>query len=261
MSKINLEYIFPTALYTVQLEGVDKINEDLINHIYSLKSKSTTQEDYNPLRGDIIDPPSNHLDEKGRLVESSAQGGWYTSDLDTNNKYIKPLTQQLFPLINSIGENLGWDLEKQSIYCDKMWSIVNPQYSYNTSHTHNNSILSCAYYIKVPKNMVGGEFVLEDPRTICSFFPRPVVLKDTPNEIISTMGSTNGRCNEIIIKPKEGLLILFPSWMSHRVKAHYNNTDRIVLSFNLSQTINKLGEHEGGGIKNTKGHYINSDDL
>ena len=27
MSKINLEYIFPTALYTIQLEGIEKVNK------------------------------------------------------------------------------------------------------------------------------------------------------------------------------------------------------------------------------------------
>ena len=259
MSKIILEHIFPTALYTIQLEEMDKIHEDLINHIYSLKSESTSQEDYNSLKGDIEGNPPNHLDEKGRLVESSTQGGWYTNDLDTDNIYVKPLTQQLFPLINTIGENLGWDLENQSIYCDKMWSIVNPQYSYNTSHTHNNSVLSCAYYLKIPKNMVGGEFVFEDPRTICQFFPQPTILKDTPPEIPSTIGSTNGRCNEISIKPKEGLLILFPSWMSHKVRAHYNNTDRIVLSFNLSQTIKKLETKKI--TKKKQGHYIRPEDL
>tara|TARA_R110001592_G_scaffold8441_2_gene46261 strand:- start:146 stop:892 length:747 start_codon:yes stop_codon:yes gene_type:complete len=247
MSKINLEYIFPTAVYTIQLEGMDKIHKDLINHIYSLKTESTTAEDYTHLKGDIDsyhNHPPNHLDEQGKLVESSTQGGWYTNDLDTNNIYIKPLTQKLFPLINTIGENLGWDLEKYSIYCDKMWSIVNPQYSYNTSHTHNNSILSCAYYLKIPKNMKGGEFIFEDPRTVCNFFPMPKVLENVPKTTSTTIGTTNGRCNEIAIKPEEGLLIVFPSWVAHKVRAHYNNSNRIVLSFNLSHKEKETQEEE-----------------
>ena len=39
MSKINLEYIFPTALYTIQLEGIEKVNKVLTDYIYSLKEK------------------------------------------------------------------------------------------------------------------------------------------------------------------------------------------------------------------------------
>ena len=37
-----------------------------------------------------------------------------------------------------------------------------------------------------------------------------------------------------VIMPKEGQLILFPSWMIHSVPQHLDNEDRVNIAFNIS---------------------------
>ena len=117
MSKINLEYIFPTALYSVQLDNMEKIHEDLTKYIYSLKGTDKQKLEH----------------EK---YKASSQGGWHSSFLDTDIPQVNALCQKIFPLINPIVEGLGWDTDNYDLRCSNMWSIINPKYAYNTSHTH-----------------------------------------------------------------------------------------------------------------------------
>ena len=39
------------------------------------------------------------------------------------------------------------------------------------------------------------------------------------------------------IEPKEGRLVIFPSWMSHQVTPNFTNEDRISYSFNITYQI------------------------
>ena len=230
MSKINLEYIFPTALYSVQLDNMEKIHEDLTKYIYSLKGTDKQKLEH----------------EK---YKASSQGGWHSSFLDTDVPQVNALCQKLFPLINPIVEGLGWDTDNYELNCDDMWSIVNPKYAYNTSHVHKNSLLSVAYYLKVPKGGNAGSFVIKDPRSFASFFPPQLLHKDKNGEDIrgqqppETIGCVNGQSNAIEVDPKEGLMLIFPSWLEHKVTQNLSeeeDPDRIVISFNISQGMNYI---------------------
>ena len=44
------------------------------------------------------------------------------------------------------------------------------------------------------------------------------------------------------IKPKDGMLVLFPSYLSHYQAMYKGTEDRIVVAFNAS--VNKLGEED-----------------
>ena len=211
MSKINLEYIFPTALYTTQLEGMEEIHKDLINYIYGL------------------------LKNKKNIYKISTSGGT-TIRLDTDNKYVNMLCQELFPIVQEAAKSLKWDLEKKELNCVDIWTVINKKNSFNTEHIHKNSILSCVYYLKVPKDGKGGNFVIRDPRKVCEFFPNPTVLKDCSYNLKSTIGSVTADPNELIIEPEVGKMLIFPSWLEHRVLQNLSeeeDSDRICVAFNI----------------------------
>ena len=44
----------------------------------------------------------------------------------------------------------------------------------------------------------------------------------------------NLNTNIVSIKPEEGLLVLFPSYLHHSVDVNRSNEDRIVISFNIN---------------------------
>ena len=253
--KINLEYIYPTALYTVQLEGMDEIHKNLINYIYKLKEeiiKGFKEHEDNGINKLFdFETSLNPNQPENRRVRSSTSGGT-TISLETDNEYVNSLCQKLFPIINTMGGGLGYDLENYELNCSGIWTNINKKYSFNDSHTHNNSLLSIAYYIKVPKDGKGGNFVIKDPRTCLGFFPYPF-LKEEITEDLSlaqtnpqSVSCLNGKYNFKEIEPEVGKMLIFPSWLKHKVLQNLSeeeDADRIVISFNIKM-IPKIVEEE-----------------
>ena len=115
--------------------------------------------------------------------------------------------------------DMNWEVEKQQ-KIDNMWAIINTGGSANARHQHGNSTISGAYYVRAPKN--SGDIVFYDPRPAPVFyFPRAV-----------SSNLLNAQVNAI--NPKEGALILFPSYVDHSVNENLSNEERIVISFNVT---------------------------
>mgnify|MGYP003302717124 CR=1 FL=1 len=73
--------------------------------------------------------------------------------------------------------------------------------------------------LKAPKNC--GDIIFYDPR------PAPVFYY--PTALSSNL--LNAQVNSVT--PKEGALILFPSYVDHSVNENLSNDERIVISFNI----------------------------
>ena len=101
-----------------------------------------------------------------------------------------------------------------------MWAIINTGGSTNLRHQHGNSTISGAYYVRAPEK--SGDIVFYDPR------PAPVY--SYPQAINPNL--LNAQVNGI--SPKEGALVLFPSYLDHSVNENLSNDERIVISFNIT---------------------------
>ena len=130
--------------------------------------------------------------------------------------FIKNIT----PCIEKVMTDMNWDKEKQSVKISNMWAIINTGGSTNSRHQHGNSTISAAYYVRAPENC--GDIVFYDPR------PAPVFYY--PMALGSNL--LNAQVNNIT--PKEGALILFPSYLDHSVNENLSNDERIVISFNVT---------------------------
>ena len=193
MNKPNL--LFPTPVWTIQLENFNKVNEEMYNFIKGSQIK----------------------DQKG--IKKSNNKGWHSKDF--NMKEIEPqnFIKNISPSIEKVITDMNWDKENQSIKISNMWAIINTGGSTNSKHQHGNSTLSGAYYVRAPENC--GDIVFYDPR------PAPVFYY--PTSVSSN--SLNAQINSIT--PKEGALILFPSYIDHSVNENLSNDERIVISFNI----------------------------
>ena len=100
-----------------------------------------------------------------------------------------------------------------------MWSIINKNDDFNVLHTHPNSYLSSAYYVKAPENC--GKFEIECPN-IAKANSFPSIEK--PNDL---------NVRVISIDISEGDLLIFPSYLPHKVAKNESGQDRIVISFNV----------------------------
>jgi uncharacterized protein (TIGR02466 family) len=104
------------------------------------------------------------------------------------------------------------------------WINLNRAGNSNILHCHPGSFLSGTYYVEVPP-MKGGEIVFRDPRGPA------VAMYETPR-IVELPWIGNGK--GIPFAPQAGHLIIFPSWLEHRVEPFVGSGDRISLAFNVS---------------------------
>ena len=193
MSKPNL--LFPTPVWTIQLENYKSINEIMYSYIKTLQKN----------------------DEVG--INKSNVKGWHSQDFDLNNNETQKFIAFILPAIEQVMTDMNWEKQKQISKINNMWAIVNTGGSGNLRHQHGNSTLSGAYYVRAPIN--SGDIVFYDPR------PAPVYSHPNVTEPNLLNAQVNG------ISPKEGALVLFPSYLDHSVNENKSSEERIVISFNI----------------------------
>ena len=193
MNKPNL--LFPTPVWTIQLENFKKINEEMYEYIKEEQQK----------------------DEKG--ITKSNVRGWHSKDFNLDDNKPQKFISFITPAIEQVMTDMNWDKIKQTAKINNMWAIINIGGSTNLRHQHGNSTISGAYYVRAPER--AGDIIFYDPR------PAPVY--SHPN--VETPNLLNAQVNGI--KPKEGALVLFPSYLDHSVNENLSNRERIVISFNI----------------------------
>ena len=194
MNKPNL--FFPTPVWTLQLDKYQSINEQMYKFIKITQSK----------------------DSKG--ISKSNIKGWHSKDFDMQENEPKNFIKFILPAIEQVITDMNWEKQKQSININNMWAIINTGGAANHRHQHSNCTISGAYYVRAPKN--SGDIIFYDPRP-APVYTYPIAVN--PNLL-------NAQVNGI--SPKEGALVLFPSYLDHSVNENLSNEERIVISFNIT---------------------------
>ena len=194
MNKPNL--FFPTPVWTLQLDNYQSINEQMYEFIKINQSKD--------LEG----------------INKSNIKGWHSKDFNMQENEPKNFIKFILPAIEQVITDMNWEKQKQSININNMWAIINTGGAANHRHQHSNCTISGAYYVRAPKN--SGDIIFYDPR------PAPVYTY--PNAVNPNL--LNAQVNGI--SPKEGALVLFPSYLDHSVNENLSNEERIVISFNIT---------------------------
>ena len=193
MGKPNL--LFPTPVWTLQLDNYKIVNEQMYDYIKSEQSK----------------------DQAG--INKSNIKGWHSKDFNLNEDEPQKFISFILPAIEQVMIDMNWEKQKQTAKINNMWAIINTGGAANLRHQHGNSTISGAYYVRAPKN--SGDIVFYDPR------PAPVY--SHPNVVNPNL--LNAQVNGIT--PKEGALVLFPSYLDHSVNENKSDEERIVISFNI----------------------------
>ena len=193
MNKPNL--LFPTPVWTLTLDNYKEINEKMFNFIKSEQNK----------------------DQLG--IKKSNVKGQHSKDFDLKQEDPQNFIAFILPAIEQVMTDMNWERKKQTVKIDNMWAIINIGGSANLRHQHGNSTISGAYYVRAPIN--SGDIVFYDPR------PAPVY--SHPN--VTNPNILNAQVNGV--SPKEGALVLFPSYLDHSVNENKSAEERIVISFNI----------------------------
>ena len=197
MNKI-IHKLFPSPVFQFKIENSESLNKQLTEYIYDLKKN----------------------DDKG--IQRSNVNGWHSKNfkIEKDNvpyNFIKSIHVHIKEVIV---EGFGWKYVPEKVGISEIWAIINQKNTFNKSHNHPGSYLSAAYYVKAPHDC--GNIHFYDPNEIKKF-NSPAIEQLTE---LSTSGFS--------IKPEEGNLLLFPSYLYHDVGKNNSDSDRIVISFNVS---------------------------
>ena len=191
-----MHLFFSTPVWSSKIIDYEVINKEIKEYIFDLQKK----------------------DSKG--VTKSNFIGWHSHDFDLKDKALKNFIEAIKKNINVVLSDMNWDLERQDVKIINMWAIINEEGAFNQKHQHGNSDISAAYYVSASDNC--GDIVFYDPRP-ATVYKHPI--SKSANILNATINS---------IKPEEGLLVLFPSYLEHSVNPNNSDTKRIVISFNIN---------------------------
>jgi len=197
MNEKKIYNLFPVPIFHYKVENYKEINEELINYILRLKKK----------------------DKIGN--NRSNIGGWHSPNFDLVKEEtpINFINKFKDFLKNIIINEFGWEYlpNKQRIVA--MWAIINKKNSFNIMHNHQNCYLSAAYYVKKPER--SGDISFFDPVEPKTYrYPEKEKGTFHSNQVVT-------------LRPEEGDLLIFPSYLYHSVEPNLSDEDRIVISFNI----------------------------
>lgn len=99
------------------------------------------------------------------------------------------------------------------------WATVLARGAAHKLHSHPNNFLSGVYYVCLAPGADTINF--HDPRRQTGVIRPPVVELTADNT------------DQVVVRVREGTLLLFPSWLEHSVDANPNEEERVSLSFNV----------------------------
>ncbi|MBS1959464.1 MAG: hypothetical protein JST80_08340 [Bdellovibrionales bacterium] len=121
------------------------------------------------------------------------------------------LKRKLDPTVAAFTRKLGLKFDTGDLVLSNLWVNVMPKNCYHAFHLHPLSVISGTYYVSVGKG--SSPLRVEDPRA-------------------SKFMATPPRKIQTDLKPRDGDVILFESWLKHEVPPHQNSAERISVSFN-----------------------------
>ena len=107
---------------------------------------------------------------------------------------------------------------------DGAWFNANEKGDYNISHRHSKCHFSFVWYLKVPDN-TSGQLILEHP-------DNGLIMTGLFNLERNNKNHYNSETMQIT--PSEGLMVMFPASLKHRVERYEGQATRVSLAVNGS---------------------------
>lgn len=189
---------FPTGVWSMMVNEAPTLNPKLIQVI-------------NDQRHDHPWPANKNVDDPGYGQQAQSVANLHKLDR------FQDFTEIALAAAGQVLEFLKF--EYASCYITDCWANVCRQGEGHRAHIHPNNVLSGVYYVQAPQAC--GDIVFDDPR------PQVKVL--LPN--VKELNPLNS--HEFRVAPATGMLIVFPSWLTHRVAISNSEEERVSISFNV----------------------------
>jgi len=151
----------------------------------------------------------------GSTIQTTNVGGWQSEKQTYDSiKYVQPFLDTITLLMNKIYKEFNVNKEAE---LTEYWFSINRKNNFNWAHNHPNSFFSAVFYIKSPEN--SGNLIFER--------------SDPLREWLEINSVNEKNSNFATFKPKPNDLIIFPSYLKHKVEQNNTDDDRISISFNF----------------------------
>ena len=188
--------LFSTPVLIHEVEDADQLNGKLEQLIIDKRSQETG-------------------------VKLSNRGGWQSGrDFPQwAGKVGQRITRLALDLASE--HSLGPDGKAPPDWVADVWANVSEAGHFNMPHVHGGSFWSAVYYVRAGEGE-GGHLVLHDPRM-------PGLRMHAPGVHFKGMGAEL----RAEIRPRTGLMVLFPAWLSHSVEPWSGEGQRISIAMNI----------------------------
>ncbi len=153
----------------------------------------------------------------GRVISNG--GGWQSHDLDLATPELAELFAEVRKRLDEVHRAFEFNSSMRQVITEA-WININRKGHFNYSHNHPGSLFSAVYYVKGGPDK--GELELKTPVT-----PHTYTIS---NEMVGGFNAFTGHA--MVIPPVTGDLLIFPSWLLHRVNMSQSDEARISIAFN-----------------------------
>ena len=172
-------------------------------------------------------------DKKG--TQATNVGGWQSNDIyeEKHEEFIKlkkEISQHLQTYHLEVFRGMVFK-ENITLNLTNMWVNINKKHHYNEWHIHPLSTLSGVFYIKHDGCIENGDIMFKNPGS------NYLAIVHWPKETVENYNEITAWVINVI--PKPNMLLIFPSWLEHKVGNNLKNDSRISISFNASPLLEK----------------------
>jgi uncharacterized protein (TIGR02466 family) len=192
---VRVSTLFATPVIVGELDAADKLNVDLERRILAKR-------------------------DEDRGLKLSNRGGWQST-----HDFVPWSGEAGMRVINRACElataNVSRPDGARPRWTVDAWANVSGPGAFNMPHVHGGTYWAAVYYVRIGEGD-GGQLVLHDPRM-------PGLRMHAPGVRFTNLGPEV----RAEIKPKEGLLVMFPGWLSHSVEPWQGSGERISVAMNI----------------------------
>jgi uncharacterized protein (TIGR02466 family) len=195
----HIERIFPSVVQISMVEGSQRLNRDLLRKIHQIRTEVP-----NSRPNSWIFPVYTTLDGADQLHQLPEFAG---------------LQQVILREARSFADALRLSHADHPLRITDCWLNVYGLKDGQEIHQHANNVISGSYYAKAPPGCSGIMF--HSPVADTMLVP--------PYSEINDLNSS-----AVELPVREGMLVLFRSWLKHSVRPSTTTEERISISFNIS---------------------------
>ena len=205
---------FPLSIFKDTIKTSEKNKQIMIDEILKMEESS-----------------KNESNEKAKTWTGDTRGHEFLF----KNKNFELLFIDIGNKIKEYIESLSLNSSELNFYFQRAWATVTKNQGNIKPHRHNQSHISFAYYLSLPKDSGAIVFLDDDPANQIA----PGLFR---SKLVRKPSLLNAP--EVTIEAKENDIIIFPSKTRHTTKSNQTNKIRISISADIVITLKNSKSYE-----------------